>query len=136
MNVQLKQAEDLAGLLKAGSLPAPAKIVDEYTVGPTLGAENIQRGLISFIIALAVILVYMIFYYRGAGIVSNIALIANMFFLIGALASLHAALTLPGIAGIVLTIGMAVDANVLIYERIRGRNAKWKRPRCSVERWL
>jgi SecD/SecF fusion protein len=119
VNVQLKEAEDLAGLLKAGSLPAPAKIVDEYTVGPTMGQENIERGFISFIIALIVILVYMIFYYRGAGIVSNIALIANMFFLIGALASLHAALTLPGIAGIVLTIGMAVDANVLIYERIR-----------------
>jgi SecD/SecF fusion protein len=115
----LAEAEDLAGLLKAGSLPAPARIVDEVSVGPQLGEENIKAGLSSFVIALLVVLAYMMFYYRGAGLVSNIALIANLFFLIGALASLGAALTLPGIAGIVLTIGMAVDANVLIYERIR-----------------
>ncbi|MGB1055725.1 MAG: protein translocase subunit SecDF [Flavobacteriales bacterium] len=116
---KLAEAEDLAGLLKAGSLPAPARIVDEVSVGPQLGEENINAGLSSFVIALLVVLAYMIFYYRGAGLVSNVALIANLFFLIGALASLGAALTLPGIAGIVLTIGMAVDANVLIYERIR-----------------
>ena len=116
---KLAEAEDLAGLLKAGSLPAPARIVDEVSVGPQLGEENIKAGLSSFVIALLVVLAYMIFYYRGAGLVSNLALIANLFFLIGALASLGAALTLPGIAGIVLTIGMAVDANVLIYERIR-----------------
>ena len=116
---KLLEAEDLASLLKAGSLPAPARIVDEVSVGPQLGEENIQAGLSSFIFALLVVLVYMIFYYRGAGVVSNIALVANLFFLIGALASLGAALTLPGIAGIVLTIGMAVDANVLIYERVR-----------------
>jgi len=123
---KLVEAEDLAGLLKAGSLPAPARIVDEVSVGPQLGEENINAGLSSFVIALAVILLYMIFYYKGAGLVSNMALIANLFFLIGALASLGAALTLPGIAGIVLTIGMAVDANVLIYERIREemRNGK------------
>ena len=123
---KLVEAEDLAGLLKAGSLPAPARIVDEVSVGPQLGQENIDAGLSSFVIALAVILLYMIFYYKGAGLVSNLALIANLFFLIGALASLGAALTLPGIAGIVLTIGMAVDANVLIYERIREemRNGK------------
>ncbi len=116
---KLAEAEDLAGLLKAGSLPAPARIVDEVSVGPQLGEENINAGMSSFVIALLVVLAYMIFYYRGAGLVSNVALIANLFFLIGALASLGAALTLPGIAGIVLTIGMAVDANVLIYERIR-----------------
>ena len=116
---KLIEAEDLSSLLKAGSLPAPARIVDEVSVGPQLGEENIQAGLSSFVFALLVVLVYMIFYYRGAGVVSNIALIANLFFLIGALASLGAALTLPGIAGIVLTIGMAVDANVLIYERVR-----------------
>ena len=116
---KLAEAEDLAGLLKAGSLPAPARIVDEVSVGPQLGEENIKAGLSSFVIALLVVLAYMMFYYRGAGLVSNVALIANLFFLIGALASLGAALTLPGIAGIVLTIGMAVDANVLIYERIR-----------------
>jgi len=116
---KMLEANDLAGLLKAGSLPAPARIVDEVSVGPQLGEENINSGLSSFVIALMVILLYMIFYYKGAGLVSNLALIANLFFLIGALASLGAALTLPGIAGIVLTIGMAVDANVLIYERIR-----------------
>ena len=116
---KMAEANDLASLLKAGSLPAPARIVDEVSVGPQLGKENIQAGLSSFVIALAVILLYMMFYYKGAGVVSNLALIANLFFLIGALASLGAALTLPGIAGIVLTIGMAVDANVLIYERIR-----------------
>ena len=116
---KLQEAEDLSSLLKAGSLPAPARIVDEVSVGPQLGEENIRAGLSSFIFALLVVLVYMIFYYRGAGVVSNLALIANLFFLIGALASLGAALTLPGIAGIVLTIGMAVDANVLIYERVR-----------------
>jgi SecD/SecF fusion protein len=123
---KLIEAEDLAGLLKAGSLPAPARIVDEVSVGPQLGEDNINAGLSSFVIALVVILLYMIFYYKGAGLVSNLALIANLFFLIGALASLGAALTLPGIAGIVLTIGMAVDANVLIYERIREemRNGK------------
>lgn len=116
---KLEEAEDLSSLLKAGSLPAPARIVDEVSIGPQLGEDNINAGMMSFIIAFLVIMAYMIFYYKGAGVVSNIALIANLFFLIGALASLGAALTLPGIAGIVLTIGMAVDANVLIYERIR-----------------
>jgi SecD/SecF fusion protein len=113
------EASDLSGLLKAGSLPAPARIVDEVSIGAELGEDNINAGLYSFIIALLVVLIYMIFYYKGAGVVTNIALIANLFFLIGALASLGAALTLPGIAGIVLTIGMAVDANVLIFERIK-----------------
>ena len=123
---KLSEAEDLSSLLKAGSLPAPAKIVDEVSVGAQLGQSNINAGLYSFLIALFVILVYMIFYYKGAGLVADIALIANLFFLIGALASLKAALTLPGIAGIVLTIGMAVDANVLIFERVREemRNGK------------
>ncbi|MFT5904308.1 MAG: SecD/SecF fusion protein, partial [Flammeovirgaceae bacterium] len=118
-NEQIQEALDLSNLLKAGALPAPANIVDESIVGPSLGQENINDGLKSFIIALVCVLFYMFFYYKGAGIVSDIALVANLFFLIGALASIQAALTLPGIAGIVLTIGMAVDANVLIYERIR-----------------
>ncbi|MEY3397445.1 MAG: hypothetical protein RL220_39 [Bacteroidota bacterium] len=116
---QIQEATDLAGLLKAGSLPAPAKIVDETTVGPTLGEENINSGLLSFIFAFLAILAYMIFYYAWAGIAANIALIANLFFLIGALISMGGVLTMPGIAGIVLTIGMAVDANVIIYERVR-----------------
>jgi SecD/SecF fusion protein len=125
-NEQIQEALDLSNLLKAGALPAPANIVDESIVGPSLGQENIDDGLMSFIIALVCVLFYMFFYYKGAGLVSDIALVANLFFLIGALASIQAALTLPGIAGIVLTIGMAVDANVLIYERIREelRNGK------------
>jgi SecD/SecF fusion protein len=117
--VQIQEAQDLAGLLEAGSLPAPAKIIDEVTVGPTLGAENISAGIWSFIIAFLVILAYMIFYYAWAGWAANVALVANLFFMIGALVSFGGALTLPGIAGIVLTMGMAVDANVLIYERVK-----------------
>jgi SecD/SecF fusion protein len=118
--VTVKEAQDLANLLKSGTLPAPCKIVQEELIGPSLGKDSIRSGLNSFIIAFIVILLYMIFYYsRRAGIIADIALLANMFFIIGVLASLQAALTLPGIAGIVLTIGMSVDANVLIYERIR-----------------
>ncbi len=115
----LEEASDLAGLLKAGSLPAPARIIDQVQVGPSLGAENIQAGIWSFIIAFIVILIYMVFYYAWAGWAANVALAANLFFLIGALVSLGGSLTLPGIAGIVLTMGMAVDANVLIYERVK-----------------
>jgi len=118
-NFTIEEAQDLANILKAGSLPAPARIVDEAIVGPSLGAENISSGMWSFVIALAMVLLYMMFYYSKAGIVASIALIANIFFILGTLASMGAALTLPGIAGLVLTIGMAVDANVLIYERIR-----------------
>lgn len=114
-----EEAADLAGLLKAGSLPAPAKIIDEVTVGPSLGDENIKAGVWSFIIAFVLILIYMVFYYAWAGWAANVALIANLFFLIGALVSFGGVLTLPGIAGIVLTMGMAVDANVLIYERVK-----------------
>jgi SecD/SecF fusion protein len=119
-NFTLEEATDLANILKSGKLPAPARIVSDDVVGPTLGKEAIRSGFISFIIAFLLILVYMIFYYsKSAGTIADIALFANVFFLFGVLASLGAALTLPGIAGIVLTLGMAVDANVLIYERIR-----------------
>ena len=125
--VTVKEAQDLANLLKSGTLPAPCKIVQEELIGPSLGKDSIRSGLNSFIIAFIVILSYMIFYYsRRAGIIADIALLANMFFIIGVLASLQAALTLPGIAGIVLTIGMSVDANVLIYERIREEIAAGK----------
>jgi len=116
----VNEAKDLANILKSGKLPAPARIIQEEVVGPSLGQEAIDSGLESFIIAFLVVMVYMIFYYsRKAGLVADLALIANMFFIFGVLASLGAVLTLPGIAGIVLTIGMSVDANVLIYERIR-----------------
>lgn len=118
-NFSVTEAKDLSGLLNAGSLPAPAKIVNETTVGPTLGAENIRAGLYSFLIAILIVLLYMIFYYGKAGIVADIAMIFNLFLLLGMIVSFKAILTLPGIAGIVLTIGMSVDANVLIFERIR-----------------
>lgn len=125
----INAAADLANILKAGALPAPAKIVDEAIVGPTLGAQNVKAGLWSFAAALLLVLIYMMFYYAKAGAVADVALITNIFFIFGTLASLGAALTLPGIAGIVLTIGMSVDANVLVFERIREelRNGKGKR---------
>jgi len=115
----MAEAKDLSGLLNAGALPAPVRIVDESIVGASLGADNINSGLWSFAFALLIVLVYMVFYYNRAGLVADAALLINIFLLIGALASLKAILTLPGIAGIVLTIGMSVDANVLIFERIR-----------------
>ncbi|MCC6690117.1 MAG: protein translocase subunit SecD, partial [Bacteroidia bacterium] len=118
-NFSVKEADDLINVLKAGKLPAPARIVAEETVGPTLGQEAIHSGLQSFIIALLVVLLFMGFYYSKAGWVADIALFANVFFVMGILASMGAVLTLPGIAGIVLTIGMSVDANILIFERVR-----------------
>lgn len=118
-NFTINEAKDLANILKAGKLPAPASIVEEAVVGPSLGAESIRAGLISFVLALILVLIYMVFWYSHAGIAANVALLANIFFIMGVLASLGAVLTLPGIAGIVLIIGMSVDANVLIYERIR-----------------
>ncbi len=119
LNKQIKEAEDLANILKAGALPAPARIIDETIVGPTLGESNINSGLISFVIALIGVLLVMWLYYNQAGWIADIALLANVFFLLGTMASMQATLTLAGIAGIVLTIGMAVDANVLINERVR-----------------
>ncbi len=116
----IEEADDLANILKSGKLPAPARIISDTIVGPTLGKEAIQAGFNSFVIAFVLVLAFMIFYYsKSAGTIANIALVANVFLLFGVLASLNAVLTLPGIAGIVLTMGMAVDANVLIYERIR-----------------
>jgi len=119
-NFTVEEAKDLANTLKSGKMPAPARIVQEDVVGPSLGQEAISNGLISFIIAFILVLIYMILYYGLIpGIIADIALFANVFFLMGILASFSAVLTLPGIAGIVLTLGMAVDGNVLIYERIR-----------------
>ncbi len=114
-----EEAKDLANILKAGKLPAPAKIVQEAVVGPSLGQESINAGMLSFIVAFIMVFIYMIIFYNKAGIVATIALLANMFFLVGVIASLGSVLTLPGIAGIVLTMAMAVDANVIIYERIK-----------------
>ncbi len=116
----INEAKDLANVLKSGKLPAPAKIIQEEIVGPSLGQEAIDSGLRSFIISFIIVLIFMVFYYshRG-GLIADFALIANLFFIFGVLASFGATLTLPGIAGLVLTIGMSVDANVLIFERIR-----------------
>ena len=118
-NFTITEATDLANVLKSGKLPAPARIIQDTVVGPSLGAESINASLISFVIAFALVLLYMIFFYKGAGVVASVALVCNVFFLFGVLASFGAVLTLPGIAGIVLTLGMAVDANVIIYERIK-----------------
>jgi SecD/SecF fusion protein len=118
-SMTVEEAQDLANILKAGKLPAPARIVSEEVVGPTLGQESINAGLLSFVIAFIGVLLYMSLYYNGAGHVADIALFANVFFLFGVLASIGAVLTLPGIAGIVLTLAMAVDSNVIIYERMR-----------------
>jgi len=118
-NFSIEEAKDLANILKAGKLPAPARIVQEDVVGPSLGKEAINAGMLSFVLAFVLVLFYMGFYYNLGGWVANFALLFNVFFLLGVLASLGAVLTLPGIAGIVLTMGMAVDANVIIYERIK-----------------
>lgn len=131
-NFTINEANDLSNILKSGKLPAPARIIEEAIVGPSLGQEAIDSGLKSFIIALVLVLIYMIFYYSFAGLVSNIALLANLFFVFGVLSSIGAVLTLPGIAGIVLTIGMSVDANVLIYERIREELLNGKGLRLAV----
>jgi SecD/SecF fusion protein len=115
----LEEAKDLANILKSGKLPAPAVIVQEAVVGPSLGQESINRGLISFILAFIIVLIYMVVFYNRGGWVSAIALVTNIFLLFGVLASVGAVLTMPGIAGIVLTLAMAVDGNVIIYERIK-----------------
>ena len=115
----VEESEDLANVLKSGKLPAPATIIQEQVVGPSLGAESINAGLISFIIAFCLVLIYMVLFYQGAGLVADVALLVNVLFLFGTLVSFGAVLTLPGIAGLVLTLGMAVDANVIIYERVK-----------------
>jgi len=128
----VEEAKDLANILKAGKLPAPARIVQEEIVGPSLGKEAISAGMYSFIFAFILVLLYMIFFYSRAGLVADIALLANIFFLFGVLASFQAVLTLPGIAGIVLTLGMAVDANVIIFERIREEMRAGKGMRLAI----
>ncbi len=118
-NFTIQEAQDLANVLKSGKVPAPARIIQDEVVGPSLGQESINAGLISFIIAFILVLIYMGLFYRTAGWLADIALVTNVFLLMGFLVSFGAVLTLPGIAGIVLTMGMAVDANVIIYERIK-----------------
>ena len=128
-----EEATDLANVLKSGKLPAPATILQEQVVGPSLGQESINAGLISFLIAFVLVLLYMLFFYRGAGVAACIALICNVVFLLGALISIGAVLTLPGIAGLVLTLGMAVDSNVIIYERIKEELRSGKQLRLAIK---
>ena len=131
-NFEINEAKDLANILKAGKLPAPARIVEEAVVGPSLGEEAINNGLLSFLVALLVVFIFMAIYYNKAGLVADIALICNMFFIMGVLASLGAVLTLPGIAGIVLIIALSVDANILIFERIREELREGKGIRLAI----
>ena len=125
-NFDMQEAEDLANVLKSGKLPAPASIIQEQVVGPSLGSASIRAGLISFLIAFCLVLIYMVFFYQGAGLIADVALLCNVLLLFGTLVSFGAVLTLPGIAGLILTLGMAVDANVIIYERIKEELAAGK----------
>jgi len=130
--LESQEARDLALLLRAGSLRAPVEIVEERTVGPSLGRDNIEKGFMSVIIGFVLVLVFMAVFYRGFGIIANIALTANLIIIIAILSLLQATLTLPGIAGIVLTVGMAVDANVLIFERIKEELKLGNSPQASI----
>ncbi|RMH62619.1 MAG: protein translocase subunit SecD [Zetaproteobacteria bacterium] len=132
-NFTPKEAHDLAIVLRAGALPAPVKVVEERSIGPSLGQDSIEQGMRSIIIGAVLVLVFMIVYYRLFGVVANIALIFNMLLIVAAMSMIGATLTLPGIAGIVLTIGMAVDANVLIFERIREELNVGKTPRAAID---
>jgi len=127
-----EEAHDLALLLRAGALAAPIDIVEERTIGPSLGQDNIDQGFTSVVIGLAVVMVFMAIYYKVFGLVANLALLLNLVFIVAVLSMLQATLTLPGIAGIVLTVGMAVDANVLIFERIREEIRNGSTPQASI----
>ena len=130
----IEDTKDLANTLKSGRMPAPARIVQEEVVGPTLGAQSIQQGLISFVVAFILLMIYMVMMYNFIpGMLANCALLINLFFTLGIMASFQSALSMPGIAGIVLTLGMAVDANVLIYERIKEELRKGKGMREAVQ---
>ena len=131
-DMTVEEAQDLANILKAGKLPAPARILEENVVGPSLGQEAITSGFWSFIIAFCLVLIYMVFFYSKAGIAADIALLVNILFFFGVIASFGTVLTLPGIAGIVLTLGMAVDSNVIIFERIKEEIAAGKGIRLAV----
>lgn len=129
----IEEGQDLANILKAGKLPAPARILEEQVVGPSLGKEAVQKGMWSMVFAFILVLVYMVFFYNKSGLVADIALLVNVFFLFGVLACLGSVLTLPGIAGIVLTLGMAVDSNVIIFERIKEEVRNGKGLKLAIE---
>jgi SecD/SecF fusion protein len=130
---KMHEAKDLAIVLKAGALPAPVKIIEERTVGPSLGIDSIKAGSLSAVLGLALVMLFMVFYYKLSGLVADLALILNIAFIMAVMAYFHATLTLPGIAGIILTIGMAVDANVLIFERIREELDRGKTVYASID---
>ena len=132
-NFTAETARDLAIVLRAGALPAPVNIIEERTVGPSLGTDSIRKGLIAMLIGGLVVVLFMAIYYKGAGLIADFALLLNIVLVAGGLAAFQATLPLPGIAGIILTIGMAVDANVLIFERIREELAIGKTPRAAVD---
>jgi len=132
-NFTQEDAKDIANILKAGKLPAPVRIVEEVIVGPTLGQEAIESGLMSLLAGLLVVVVLMVAYYNKGGLIANIALVFNVIFTLGFLASLNSVLTLPGLAGIVLSLGMAVDANVLIFERIKEERKNGKGMRAAID---
>ena len=127
------EARDLAIVLRAGALPAPVTILEERTVGPSLGADSIRQGIIAILASAAIIFVFMVFYYRLSGLIADVALVLNLMILLASMAAFGATLTLPGIAGIALTIGMAVDTNILIFERIREELRVGKSPRSAIE---
>jgi len=129
----MKEAGDLAIVLRAGALPAPVKIIEQRSVGPSLGQDSIRKGVISTLISAALVALFMIFYYRVSGAIADIALILNILFVMGTLAIFRATLTLPGIAGLVLSIGMAVDANILIHERIKEELRWGKTVRAAID---
>ena len=132
-NFTTEEAHDLAIVLRAGALPAPVHVLEERTVGPSLGSDSIRKGIISMLVGGTFVIFFMIVYYKGAGLIADFALVLNIVLIAGGLAGFQATLTLPGIAGIILTIGMAVDANVLIFERIREELTLGKTPRAAVD---
>ena len=129
----IDEAKDIAIVLRAGALPAPVDIIEERVVGPSLGADSVRKGTQSVVIGLIIVLIFMLIYYRTSGIIADFALIWNLVLVLAVLASLQATLTLPGIAGLILTVGMSIDANVIIFERIREELRKGKTPRAAVD---
>ena len=128
----LEEAKDLANILRSGSLPAPVRIIEDVVVGPSLSTQAQRQGMVSILCGLLVVVLFMVLYYAKGGLVANVALFFNVFFILGILTQLNASLSLAGIAGIVLTIGMSVDANVLIFERIREELAKNEHVRSAI----
>jgi len=129
----INEAKDIAIVLRAGALPAPVDIIEERVIGPSLGADSVRSGTLSIIIGLGLVLVFMLIYYRFSGLIADFALIWNILLVLAVLASLQATLTLPGIAGLILTVGMSIDANVIIFERIREELRKGKTPKAAVK---